>query len=83
MERADGRNDVVVVGGGAAGRSAALVLGRAPRRVTVVDAGRPSNRVSSGIGGLLGHDQRDPLDFYEATRKELSEKRWSVKGPAG
>ena len=47
--------DVVIVGGGPAGLSAALVLGRARRRVLVVDADRPANRVSRAIGGLLGH----------------------------
>jgi thioredoxin reductase len=47
--------DVVIVGGGPAGLSAALVLGRARRRVLVVDAGRPANRVSRVVGGLLGH----------------------------
>lgn len=67
-----GRLDVVVIGGGAAGRSAALVLGRARRSVAVVDEGQPSNRVSTGIGGYLGHDQRNPLEFYEATRDELA-----------
>ena len=55
-----GQHDVVVIGGGAAGRSAALVLGRARRSVVVVDAGQPSNQVSTGIGGFLGHDQRPP-----------------------
>lgn len=38
------RYDVVVIGGGAAGLSAALVLGRARRRVAVVDAGAPKSR---------------------------------------
>lgn len=66
------RNDVVVIGGGAAGRSAALVLGRARRSVVLVDAGRPSNAVSSGIGGLLGHDQQSPADFYATTDIELA-----------
>jgi thioredoxin reductase len=47
--------DVVIVGGGPAGLSAALVLGRARRRVLVVDAERPANRVSRVVGGLLGH----------------------------
>jgi thioredoxin reductase len=65
------RHDVLVIGAGAAGRSAALVLGRARRSVVLIDAGQPSNQVSTGIGGLLGNDQRAPHEFYEATRAEL------------
>jgi thioredoxin reductase len=65
------RHDVLVIGAGAAGRSAALVLGRARRSVVLIDAGQPSNQVSTGIGGFLGHDQRSPHEFYEATRAEL------------
>lgn len=64
--------DCIVVGGGAAGLSAALVLGRARRRTLVVDAGRPSNRVADGIGGLLGHDRRPPAELYAAGRAELA-----------
>lgn len=64
--------DCVVVGAGAAGLSAALVLGRARRRTLVVDAGGQSNRVAHGIGGLLGHDGRPPAEFYAAGRQELA-----------
>lgn len=63
--------DCIVVGAGAAGLSAGLVLGRARRRTLVVDAGSPSNSVADGIGGLLGHDTRPPTDFYAAGRAEL------------
>ena len=63
--------DCVVVGGGAAGLSAALVLGRARRRVLVIDVGEPSNRAAPAIGGMLGHDQRSPAEFYEAGRREV------------
>ncbi|WP_144032318.1 FAD-dependent oxidoreductase, partial [Mycolicibacterium fortuitum] len=52
--------DCVIVGGGAAGLSAALVLGRARRRVLLVDAGNQSNLAAHGIGGLLGSDGRPP-----------------------
>jgi thioredoxin reductase len=65
--------DCVVVGGGAAGLSAALVLGRARRRALVVDAGGQSNLAAHGIGGLLGHDGRPPAQLYEAGRAELAE----------
>jgi thioredoxin reductase len=64
--------DCIVVGAGAAGLSAALVLGRARRRVLVVDAGGQSNRHAHGIGGLLGHDTRPPADFYATGRRELA-----------
>ena len=64
--------DCIVVGGGAAGLSAALVLGRARQRTLVVDAGAPSNRHAHGIGGLLGSDRRPPAEFYAAGRAELA-----------
>jgi thioredoxin reductase len=64
--------DCIVVGGGAAGLSAALVLGRARRRTLVVDAGRQSNLAAAGIGGLLGHDGRPPAELYAAGRDELA-----------
>lgn len=59
------------MGGGAAGLSAALVLGRARRRTLVVDADEQSNRAASAIGGLLGFDQRPPGELYAAGRREL------------
>lgn len=63
--------DCIVIGGGAAGLSAGLVLGRARRRTLVIDAEGQSNRVADGIGGLLGNDTRRPADFYAAGRAEL------------
>ncbi|MBE2318582.1 NAD(P)/FAD-dependent oxidoreductase [Solirubrobacter sp. CPCC 204708] len=64
--------DCIVVGGGAAGLSAALVLGRARRRTLIIDKGEPSNRFAHGIGGLLGQDGRAPQDFYADGRAELA-----------
>ena len=64
--------DCIVVGAGAAGLSAALVLGRARRQTLVVDAAGQSNRAAEGIGGLLGNDGRPPADFYAAGRAELA-----------
>ncbi|MDZ4269759.1 MAG: NAD(P)/FAD-dependent oxidoreductase [Mycobacterium sp.] len=63
--------ECLVIGGGAAGLSAALVLGRARRRTLVIDAGHQSNLAAHGIGGLLGHDGRPPAELYEMGRKEL------------
>jgi thioredoxin reductase len=65
--------DAVIVGGGPAGLSAALVLGRANRRVLVVDEGRPANAVSQGVGGLLGQDRVRPADLRRDGRRQLAE----------
>jgi thioredoxin reductase len=64
--------DCIVVGGGAAGLSAGLVLGRARRRTLIIDKGEPSNRFAHGIGGLLGQDGRPPRDFYADALAELA-----------
>ena len=63
--------DVVVVGGGAAGLSAALVLGRARRRVAVVDAGRPRNAPAAHMQGFLGSDGLPPTELLAAGRAEV------------
>ena len=64
--------DVVIVGGGPAGLSAALVLGRARRRVLVVDAGRPANAMVRSIGGLLGFGG-SPMALRRSARRQLRE----------
>ena len=64
--------DCIIVGGGAAGLSAALVLGRARRRTLLIDAGQQSNLSAHGIGGLLGHDGRPPAELYALGRRELA-----------
>jgi thioredoxin reductase len=63
--------DVVVVGGGAAGLSAALVLGRARRRVVVVDAGSPRNAPAAHMQGFLSRDGMPPADLLVAARAEV------------
>ncbi|MGZ5404388.1 MAG: NAD(P)/FAD-dependent oxidoreductase [Nocardioides sp.] len=65
------RYDVVVIGGGAAGLSAALVLGRARRQVAVVDAGRPRNAPAAHMQGFLGSDGLPPSDLLAAGREEV------------
>jgi thioredoxin reductase len=64
--------DCVIVGGGAAGLSAGLVLGRARRHTLLVDAREQSNLAAHGVGGLLGHDGRPPGELYEAGRREVA-----------
>ena len=62
--------DAVIVGGGAAGLSAAQMLGRARRRTLVIDAGAPRNRFAAHMHGVLGHDGRSPVALLETGRVE-------------
>jgi len=64
--------DVAIVGGGAAGLSAALVLGRARRRVAVVDAGAPRNAPAAHMQGFLSRDGMAPAALLAAGRAEVA-----------
>jgi thioredoxin reductase len=64
--------DIVIVGGGAAGLSAALVLGRARRRVAVVDAGVPRNAPAAHMQGYLSRDGMPPAELIAIGRAEVA-----------
>src|SRR6185369_1295283 len=63
--------DAVVVGGGAAGLSAALVLSRARRRVLVVDSGMPRNAPAAHMHGFLSRDGLPPAELGAIGRDEV------------
>lgn len=63
--------DVIIVGGGPAGLSAALVLGRCRRRVLVCDAGHPRNAASHGLHGFVTRDGIEPAEFLHLAREQL------------
>ena len=63
--------DVVIVGGGAAGLSAALVLSRARRSVAVIDAGQPRNKPAAHMHGFLSRDGLPPRELLAAGREEI------------
>jgi thioredoxin reductase len=65
--------DVVIVGAGPAGLSAALVLGRCRRSVLVCDAGKPRNWASHALHGYLTRDGVDPAEFRAIGRRELQQ----------
>ncbi len=65
--------EAIVVGGGAAGLNAALVLGRARRTTLLIDAGEQSNRPAEHVGGLMGQDHVSPRELYEVGRAQLEE----------
>jgi thioredoxin reductase len=64
--------DVAILGGGAAGLSAALVLGRARRRVVVIDAGAPRNARAANMHGYLARDGMSPADLIARGRAEAA-----------
>jgi thioredoxin reductase len=63
--------DVIIVGAGPAGLSAALLLGRSRRRVLVCDSGKPRNAASRALHGYLTRDGIAPSDFRRQAREEL------------
>src|SRR3954452_14356041 len=69
--------DVLIVGGGPAGLSAALVLGRCRRRVLVVDSGHPRNAAARALHGYLGRDGIHPRELLRIGRAEV--ERYGVE----
>jgi thioredoxin reductase len=65
-------DDVIIIGGSFAGLAAALQLGRARRKVTVLDTGLPRNRFAHHSHGLLGHDHKPPQDILAEARRQLA-----------
>jgi len=66
------RVDVIIVGGGPAGLSAALVLGRCGRRVVLFDHGRYRNSASRELHGFLTRDGISPSEFGNLAREQLA-----------
>lgn len=64
--------EVIIIGGGPAGLSAALVLGRCLRTVLVCDAGHPRNSASQAMHGFLSRDNFPPLEFLRIAREQLA-----------
>ena len=64
--------DVVIIGGGPAGLSAALVLGRARKDVVLIDEGKPRNRVTRETHGFLTRDGIGPAEFRSIAREQIS-----------
>ena len=73
------RFDVVVVGGGAAGLSGALALGRARRSVLVVDAGEPRNAPAGQVHNYLGREGTAPGELLAIGRAEVAQYGVAVR----
>ncbi|MFJ7750210.1 NAD(P)/FAD-dependent oxidoreductase [Arthrobacter sp. NPDC097144] len=74
-------HDVVIIGGGIAGLTAATVLGRARRRVAVIDAGYPRNSPAGHVHGFPSRDGVDPEHLLELCRSDL--ERYDVEVLSG
>lgn len=72
--------DCAIIGGGPAGLNAALVLGRAKRKVALLDSGKPRNRVAHASHGFLTRDGIEPAEFrriaYEEVLRYPSVQHW-------
>ena len=65
------KHDVIVIGSGAAGLSAALVLARARVNVLVIDSGEPRNSPAAHMHGFVSRDGMPPQEFLESGRREV------------
>ena len=65
-------HDVVIVGGGPAGLSAALTLGRARKRVLLCDAGAPRNAAATHMQNFVSRDGTPPPEFRRLAREQLA-----------
>jgi len=63
--------DAIIIGGGPAGLNAAMILGRARRKVVVFDHGQPRNRWAVAMNGFLTSDGMSPQEFIGKGRAEL------------
>lgn len=72
LNPAVGTFDCVVIGGGPAGLSAALVLGRSRRRVVLIDAGEPINRTVEHSHGFFTRDGASPAELARIGREQLA-----------
>lgn len=64
--------DTLIVGGGPAGLSAALILGRCLRSVVVIDHGRPRNAYSHSLHGYLSQHDIPPKEFIRKSHDQLA-----------
>ncbi len=63
--------EIIIVGGGIAGMSCALVLGRCRRKLLVIDNGSPRNAASHSLNGFLSRDGTHPLELRKIARDQL------------
>src|SRR5512141_1904173 len=73
------QTDVIIIGAGAAGLSAGLVLARAQANVLVIDAGEPRNAAATHMQGFLSRDGMPPREFAAEGRREVLAAGGSIR----
>jgi len=63
--------DVAIIGGSYAGLSAAMTLGRARRKVIIIDSGKPCNRQTPHSHNLITHDGKTPAEISALAREQV------------
>lgn len=64
--------DTIIIGGGAAGLSATMVLARAHYKVAIIDNGKQSNLASSAAHAVFTRDNTDPRELYKIAKNQLA-----------
>ncbi len=64
--------DVVIIGGGPAGHSAALIFARARKRVLLCDGGTPRNAAAAQMHGFVSQDGTPPPEFRRIAGEQLA-----------
>ena len=70
--------DVIIIGGSYSGLAAGMALGRALRKVLIIDSGKPCNRYTPHSHNFITHDGRVPAEIAALARKQV-EKYSTVK----
>src|SRR4051794_20247206 len=71
--------DVIIIGAGPAGLSAALILARCQRNLLVFDSGKPRNLKSGAMHGYLSRDGINPLEFLRISREDLEKYEVEIR----
>lgn len=65
--------DVIIVGGSYSGLAAAMALGRALKKVLIIDSGKPCNRQTPHSHNFLTQDGKTPAEISKLARKQVAQ----------